>query len=187
MGSLLPLRVRQLRARRGSSGMEQLPFLQHLQVPPRLLQAGRTFHPGQVVRNDKADEGRVLETRFTDLADRYSPLVPSHEDGELMQKRDGLGVQVWGQCPGQAVKRVALAVDHHEGLGVVRQRQQKPDRFQKLPHDRRTAGGGFGRRGARLIGHGGHPPKRAARTTEPSASSSSSGCAGFGEMRFSSR
>lgn len=97
------------------------------------------------------------------------------DDAALMQKRRGLGMLPSRQRSGQAVERVALSVDHHHRPGIVRQLRRKPDRFQKLPHDRRTEGKGF-RRGARSAywRWRGRPPRPAAWTTEYPASSSSS-------------
>lgn len=138
-----------------SRGDVALAVPQPFQVLPRLLEACLAFHLCRVVGDDEADEGRVLETRFAEPADGSRLLVPGHDDAELMQKRCGLGVQGRGQRLGQAIERVALQVDHHEGPGVVRQLRQKPDRFEEILRDRRTGGRGLRKRGAWLIGDGG--------------------------------
>lgn len=68
-----------------SGGFSKRPILQHVQVLPRLLQAGRAIHPAQVIRQDEADEGRLLETRLTDPADGSRLLVLGYDDAALIR------------------------------------------------------------------------------------------------------
>ena len=59
--------------------------------------------------------------RFTDPAEGSRLLVLDHNDAALMQKRCSLCVQGRGQRSGQTIERVALHIDRHKRLGVLRQ------------------------------------------------------------------